>query len=174
MGKMAGAGLAVGLALCTMAAEPTVSDVVVRQRWPWNRLVDITYVLTGEATQQADISVKAYNGETPLPLPSEALSGDVNSVTQGMRRIVLDPVKAGYTNEVLTKFRVDLTPMETPLYMIVDLKAGQGSSTQIVYVTQSALASGAYGTVQTNPVPGIESVIWTGVTVKVFRAFFTD
>jgi hypothetical protein len=31
-----------------MAGAPNVSDVVVRQRWPWNGKVSIDYVLTCE------------------------------------------------------------------------------------------------------------------------------
>ena len=29
-----------------MATEPTISNVAVRQHWPWSRLVDIDYELT--------------------------------------------------------------------------------------------------------------------------------
>jgi len=48
--------------------------------------------------------------------------------------------------------------------MIVDLTKESGTSNQVVYLTEAGLSSGAYGSVETNPVNGVESIIWTGVT----------
>ena len=45
------------------AAESSISDVVVNQRWPWNEKVDVDFVLSGE-TSDVDVTV----------LPSEAVS----------------------------------------------------------------------------------------------------
>ena len=104
-----------------LAGAPKVSDVVVRQRWPWNGKVSIDYVLTCDDTQRVDVALAAYEGETSLALPEESLSGDLYSVAQGMRRIVWDPSKSDYTNATLTQFRVTLTPTLSPVYMIVDL-----------------------------------------------------
>lgn len=125
--------LAVCLALGAAAAD--ISGVTVRQRWPWNRLVDIDYVIA-DATQAVDIAVTAYNGSTPLTLSPESISGDLNGVTgQGTRRIVWDPVKSQYTNEeVLSQFRVTLTPTPSPVYMIVDLRLDKGASGQVEYI----------------------------------------
>ena len=38
--------LAAAMAALTMFAEPTVTDVVAKQRFPWNGLVDITCKVT--------------------------------------------------------------------------------------------------------------------------------
>ena len=157
--KMAMGCLAGLLAFSALADGPVISDVVVRQRWPWSRLVDINYVLDSDITQHVDVAVAAFDSGGPLTLPAGSLSGDLYSVAPGAGRIVWDPAKSAYTNDVLTPFRVSLTPVPASLYMIVDL-----ATTQIVYVTESDLASGAWGSVQTNPVTGVSSVIWTGVT----------
>ncbi len=159
------ASLAVGLALSAAADDTTISRVTVRQRWPWSRLADIDYVLTADPTQSVDVAVTAYNGSEQLTLPLDALSGDLYNVTEGAHRIVIDPTKTVYTNsEVLTKFRVELTPSPVPLYMIVDLTKSAGEEGQITYLYEADLTSGAYGAVATNPVAGIESIVWTGVT----------
>jgi len=147
------------LAFHAAADTPTIRDVAIRQRWPWSRLVDIDYVLDCDATQRVDVAATAFQSGAPLALPAESLSGDLYNVSPGACRIVWNPAKSAYTNTVLTAFRVSLTPVPVPLYMIVNL-----INTQTVYVTESDLASGAWGTVQTNPVPGVNSVIWTGVT----------
>ncbi|MFA7172417.1 MAG: formylglycine-generating enzyme family protein [Kiritimatiellia bacterium] len=146
------------------AGAAEISNVTVRQRWPWSRLVDIDYVIT-DATQAVDIAVAAFNGEQPLMLEG-GLSGDLNGVTgQGTRRIIWDPTQSQYTNEeVLAKFRVTLTSTLTPVYMIVDLTKAAGAEGQITYVSEVDLASGVYGTVETNPVAGVNSIVWTGVT----------
>jgi hypothetical protein len=45
------------LAFNALADDPTISDVVARQRWPWSRLVDIDYVLTCDSSQSVDITI---------------------------------------------------------------------------------------------------------------------
>lgn len=151
------------LALGVLADGPTVGDVTVRQRWPWSRLVDIDYVLTGEVGQKADVLIKGYNGATALDIPMNAFSGDLYNVEQGFRRIVFDPSKTAYTNQPITQFRVKVEAL-SPLYAIIDLTHETETGNQIVYLTEEDLAGGAYGSVQTNPINGIASIIWTGVT----------
>jgi len=161
------------LALGATAAEPAITDVVVRQRWPWSRLVDITYVLACDSTQKVDVIVNAYDGDTALTLPPNALTGDLYSVSRGQKRIVLDPEKTAYTNEILNQFRVALTPSPVALYMIVDLTASAGATNQIAYVYEAELVTNKWGSWARNPITNngtaIESVIWTGVTNAVYK-----
>jgi len=126
-------GLAGCLALTAIAEDPVITDVVVRQRWPWNWLVDIDYVLTCDATQQVDVAVSAQNGLVPFPLPMDSLTGDLYGVGPGARRIVWDPLKSDCTNAVLTNFSVTLVPATPPLYMIIDLKRKPGEEGQVEY-----------------------------------------
>ncbi len=156
--------VAASAVVSSAAAEPSVSDVVARQRWPWSRLVDIDYVLTCDPSEKMDIVLKARDGSVALSLPAESLTGDLYNVSPGPRRIIWDPTLTAYTNnQMLTQFSVTLTPHPVPLYMIVNLTLPAGAEGQIEYVTDAALASGAYGTVETNPVAGVQSVIWTGL-----------
>ena len=48
--------------------------------------------------------------------------------------------------------------------MIVDLEKSKGEAGQIVYLTETDLLSGDYGTTERNPIQGVSSLIWTGVT----------
>jgi len=152
------------LALSVLADDATVSDVTVRQRWPWDRKVDIDYLLTAEPGEPFDVSVTARNGNQVLTLPGASLSGDLYNVEQGQRRIVWDPAKTGYTNDTLSHFGVSLTPAKAPLYLIVDLTKTTGAEGLFEYLYASDLTGGAYGSVETNPVTGVESLVWTGVT----------
>ncbi len=116
------------------AADPTISDVVVRQRWPWSRLVDIEYALSCDDTQRVDVAVTAKNGSTTLSLPNDtgSLSGDLYGVSGGFRRIVWDPTRSAYTNDPLMLFQVELAPVPSH-YMIIDLTKSLGEEGQITY-----------------------------------------
>jgi len=159
------------LALGALAADPVISDVVARQRWPWSRLVDIDYVLTCDSTQRIDIVVAAKDGSDPLTLPLSSLTGDLYGVSHGPHRIVWDPTQTAYTNsQMLTRFSVTLAPTPVPLYMIVDLTKNAGDAGQIEYVTESDLRAGLWGSwvedAVTNNGTVIKSVIWTGVATN--------
>ncbi|MFA7172343.1 MAG: formylglycine-generating enzyme family protein [Kiritimatiellia bacterium] len=154
-----------------MAADPTISGVMVQQRWPWSRLVDIDYVLTCDSEQLMDITISAYNGSVQLDVPEASFSGALYRVQRGDRRIVWDPTKTAYTNDgFLPKFRVELTPTPVPLYMIIDLNKSAGAKGQIEYVYETDLTNGIWGAWVRNPVTNdgtvVESVVWTGVTTN--------
>ncbi|MFA7173682.1 MAG: formylglycine-generating enzyme family protein [Kiritimatiellia bacterium] len=159
------------VSMSAMADDPTIDGVMVQQRWPWSRLVDIDYVLTCDLEQSMDIVVKAYNGSNLLDVPETSFSGDLNGVACGARRIVWDPAMTSYTNNgVLPKFCVALTPSPTPLYMIVDLTKSAGETGQTEYVYESDLTNGLWGAWVRNPVTNrgtvVQSVVWTGVTTN--------
>jgi len=160
-----------------MADDPAISQVTVRQRWPWSRLVDIDFVLGCGEGQSVDIAVTAYNGTDTLIVPESSFTGDRYGVTQGLRHIVWDPTVTAYTNRgVLQAFNVALVPTPVPLYMIVDLTLSPGADGQIAYVYEDDLTNGLWGAWVRNPVTNngtvVESVVWTGVTTN--TAYKTD
>ena len=155
----------------SLAVEPEISGVKVRQRWPWSRLVNIDYTLSCDPEQRECVTVEAYEGDALLSLPLGSLSGDFYNVRGGTHRIVWDPTATAYTNAgVLSEFRVELTPTPVPLYMIVDLTRDAGDAGQAAYVYEEDLTNGLWGAWVRNPVTNagsvIESVIWTGVTTN--------
>jgi len=174
------AGLAGCLTLGAFADGPVVRDVVVRQRWPWSRLVDIQYVLDDLPARRIDITLSASNQGIPLTLAPQALTGVLWGVTPGTRRIIWDPMKSSYTNEVIGRLRVDIVPSPSPLYMIVDLTKTANDPGRLEYVHEEDLFTNKWGAVtsawERNPVTNngtvVESVIWTGVTNDI--AFMTE
>jgi formylglycine-generating enzyme required for sulfatase activity len=164
MKKMIGVWLAL-FAVNIFAVEPVISHVTVRQRWPWSRLVDIDYVLTCDADDTVDVTLEAFDGTTPLPLPIESMFGDRYGVRRGARRIIWDPGRTAYSNDMqIARFNVRLTPVRVPLYLIVSLTTPAGGTPVVEPVFEKDLHAGLWGTVVTNPVEGIESIAWTGVT----------
>ena len=158
--RMVWAGLAGCLALSAFAEGPTITNVVARQRWPWSRLVNIDYVLECADTQRVDVAVAGYSGTASVILPVGSLSGDLYNVASGARRIVWDPGKTTYTNELYTRFSVELTPAPAPLYMIVDLTKELSATNQVTYLYPGD------GSLMTT---GRWTNVWFGVTNDVYR-----
>jgi len=169
-----------GLLFQAWAVDPSIDNVVVRQRWPWSRLVDIDYALTCDSsTQRVDIVLSATDGSDGLTLPSDSLSGDIYGVSGGFRRIVWNPLKSAYTNQALMQFRVGLTPTNIPLYMIVDLTKTAPAAGQIEYVYEEELVTNKWGSwerdyIKTNGITVVNSIIWTGVTNDALYKTKTD
>lgn len=107
------------------AAEATISDVVVRQRLPWNAKVDIDFTVCGT---NCDIEAMAqYDGVEPFSLVTAGgLSGDVIDVAPGAGHLTWDPAKAGLDGTTLKNFTVTLSPAAAHArdYLILDLQTG--------------------------------------------------
>ena len=154
-----------------------IGRVDVRQQWPWSTDITVDYTLSG-VTAPVNLTVKAYNGDTELPLPAKALSGDVYGVgADGTWHFTIDPVTAfGTAKAALSDFRVTLdvtasaANINEALYKIFDLTTGACTD-----VTRRALLNGVWGSIETDYAKtgsgftaGEDDVlIWTGVTNSV-------
>ena len=70
-----------------------------------------------------DVTLKAYDGQTELTLSADSLSGNLYGVTAGARKIVWDPTKSAYTNDLITQFKVAVSATNVPVYVVIDLRA---------------------------------------------------
>lgn len=110
------------IAMAGAAYTAEIKNVMVSQRWPWSRQVDISYMLDCSEGKLYDIEIEAFDGVVPLELPIESLSGDIFGVASGINRIVWDPTLTPYTTSgALMNFNVKLSLKQVPLYMIVDI-----------------------------------------------------
>ena len=151
-------------------AEVTVSDVIVRQQWPWNTSVNVDFIVSGTEGRTVQFVLRAYRGTQALGyLPYSAMSGDVAVASDGEKRIVFDPGEVAFLSGLptITDFRIEVSADdgENGLYMIVDLaKTGDNPGSR-TFVTESALTNGMWGAWERSPCGMIEdSVVWTGVT----------
>ncbi len=101
------------------AAEPSISDVVVNQRWPWSEKVDVDFVLSGEAS---DVEVTARWDAHPAPYRL----GTLFSAAPGHSRLTWDPSKSPFAGQTLTGFTVAVSnaAASAHTYLIVDLVNG--------------------------------------------------
>ena len=120
-----------GLAAFATSASVTISDVIVRQQWPWNGKVNIDYVLSDPDDGVHDITVEMRNAGQVVTNEYGSLSGDLIGVKQGARRIVWDPFCNGatYSDKVMASFSVTLsTSDDAATYMVVDLSGGASAT----------------------------------------------
>lgn len=125
----------VGFAVVTtvaIAANPIVSDVTAKQRYPWNGMVDIDYTITGDATGMSlEVSVEdVQNGKTYTP--TKFLSA--LPVSEGRHRITWSTEAEGVTI-VSTNVAVMLSIVQPNpgaatniLYYVVDLSGGPSAA----------------------------------------------
>ena len=120
-----------GMAALGAFATTTISDVIVRQQWPWNGKVNIDYILHGEEGSQHDIAVTLRNGSSVITNEYGSLSGDLIGVMPGARRIVWDPAynNPSYAEALMVNFSATLSTAEDDnTYMIVDLSGGASAA----------------------------------------------
>ena len=153
-----------------------IQQVIVRQQWPWSTDVKVEYKLA-EVTAPVDISVKAFNGDTELPLPAEAMVGDLYGISEsGIGQFIIDPVKAfGNQKVAIADFRVELEVTDSAanisevIYKIFSLT---NSSQAEINITRADLLNGKYGSYVTDfsslgsgfNSSAADVLIWTGVT----------
>ena len=157
----------------------TVDQVIVRQQWPWSTDVKVEYRITG-VTSPVDISVVAYDGDTPLDSSNlaAAMKGDLFGIAKDrFGSFTIDPVKAFGKGEIaVMNFNVRLTTtpsaanMTDVLYKVVDLDTGA-----VTDITRADFYGGKYGSFTTNfsdfALNGVacttdfkDVLIWTEVT----------
>ena len=116
--------LAFGLVLSSVvcAGDAGIENVIVRQRWPWSKVVDIDFVVTGEATG-VKLTAK-YDGAEPFRLAEKDLSGEFADVlAPGPHHVTWDPGKAGLGDVELKNFFVTVEA-EDKTYLILNLVDG--------------------------------------------------
>lgn len=117
-----------GMAIQVATATPTVSDVVARQRYPWNGMVDIDYTITGDASGcVAEITVEDRQGGKTYT-PTKFLS--VLPTTEGRHRVTWSTEAEGVTiistNVAVTVALVNPGSSESEDYLcyVIDLLGG--------------------------------------------------
>ncbi len=111
------------------ASQTEISNVVAKQRYPWNGKVDITYTLTGDMATVLPVIlfVTASNrvDNTTYTAAASALSGDTGTA-QGLHHVIWDMDAQGLrvksTNVV---FEITYATAE---YCVIDLSGGASAS----------------------------------------------
>ena len=145
--------LAAVTAVMYVLANPTITGVTAKQRYPWNGKVDITYTLTGDVTaglpalNRPCLFVTASNRVAGISYVASAvaLSGDTGTA-EGTHHVVWDLNAQGLelkSEEVV--FTVAYAPTPTPRYCVIDLSAGaNAASYPVSYVAD--VPSGGFNT----------------------------
>ena len=68
------------IAVAAAFADPSISQMVARQQWPWSEKVMIDFHLSG-VTAATEVDVAVYRGETKLTVPQTAITADFCELT---------------------------------------------------------------------------------------------
>ena len=122
---------ALGIAAQTFAAV-TVTNVVCKQRYPWNGLVDIDYeILSDDAEGQYFVYPKGEDRRLGTPIIMHTLSGDgaIDPVGVGQHRMIWD-AKADMPAFHTSDFAVTIQAIsQGAQYLVVDLSGGTNAVT---------------------------------------------
>ena len=120
---------AIALAIASSAfAEPTVSNVAVQVRWPFDGLVDIDFTIEGDEDEDFLVGVTATVAGAKETLSAKTFSTEPVMRPGGKKRLVWD-FGADYPGMKANgmKAAVSAKPLyaaDTPLYLVVDVSAG--------------------------------------------------
>ena len=107
-----------------MAETASIENVIVRQRWPWSKVVDIDFTVKGGSTGVKFVA--KYDGAEWFALAEKDLTGDFCDVLEpGLHHVTWDPAKAGLDETELKNFTVSVEPDDTDrTYLILNLYDG--------------------------------------------------
>ena len=174
--KIKFAALATAAWALSSFGDASISQVAVRQQWPWSTKINVDFTLANETGGAVDVTVAATNGNDEVDLPDAALSGNrIGLSSSGNYRIVIDPAKLNLgAATVLGDFKVSLSvapsraDYDEVLYRIYAL---DGSTPARTDVTVADLLNGKYGAYETDYTYAnggawspANVLIWTGVT----------
>ena len=114
----------ISLASAVMAETASIENVIVRQRWPWSKVVDIDFTVKGGSTGVKFVA--KYDGAEQFVLAEKDLTGDFCDVLEpGLHHVTWDPGKAGLSEAELKNFTVSVEPDDTDrTYLILNLYDG--------------------------------------------------
>ena len=169
--------LSLGSAFLSLSlAAVTVSDVTVRQDWPWSSRIDVSYQLS-DVTRATSILVELYDGTTKIGMVMP--SGDWMALgADGTYALSFDPADVPAIRQLaVSNFKVKLVPQaadpswDFPLYKDINLETGT-----VTDITPAQIVSGTLGTwkwaeeraakVTDDGGVAYTNLIWTGVAAE--------
>lgn len=176
--KMKRISLLCGFAvLAASLSAVTVSDVTVRQDWPWSSRIEVSYRLAG-VTRATNILVELYDGTTKIgtAVPEGewlALGADgAYALSFDLKDVSCEGHKLAIGN-----FKVKLVPQaahpswDFPLYKDIDLETGG-----VTNITPAQIVSGSLGTwkwadetatkISDSGAVAYSNLVWTGVAAE--------
>ena len=112
--------------IVSVSNAASVTNVLVRQQWPWDNAVNIDYHLVGTEGALFDVMVRIKKDGNLVEVNPASFSGDLYSVAGGEKRIVWDP-KIAFPDESgigECSFELTVKPASVYKYLVVDISKG--------------------------------------------------
>ncbi|HPW75080.1 MAG TPA: SUMF1/EgtB/PvdO family nonheme iron enzyme [Kiritimatiellia bacterium] len=118
---------------CFVQAAATVSNVAVRQHWPWSNKVDIDFVLEDSEGETHDVSLVLKNGTKMIAYSRTEVIGALENLAPGTHRLTWNP--SGVDQPVLDSLTATVEVDDDPKkYLILDLTGGYSANEPIPYI----------------------------------------
>lgn len=132
--------LAAGMAMAALVSgAATISDVVIRQQWPWSPKVNIDFLLEGELDEDCDVKLEISDAKGPLNVYANSFAGELSNIRPGAHHIVWDPTLSGVTSAeaiAALKFKLTASAALGGKYMVIDISSGaEGTDYPITYLS---------------------------------------
>ncbi len=116
-------------AVLSAYASPYITNVVAKQRYPWNGKVDISFEVVGDPTvalpegKVAGLSIEMKDKTTGKEYGAANLTGDIEP-TEGIHNVVWDMLAQGISVYVTNAVFSVSYLVGDPLYLVIDVSSG--------------------------------------------------
>ena len=132
--------LSVSAVAAATVSAATITNVLIRQQWPWSTKVNVDYVLQDVANGTHDVKVEFRNGSQVITNRTESLSGDRFGVGPGEHTLTWDPSygDAGQLPAVLPNMTATVSiPDDGRTWMIIDISGGNNAENYPITFTNA-------------------------------------
>ena len=107
-------------------ADPVISDITVKQRWPWNGKVDIDYTLVAETNCDVTLTATYLGSGDPIVFTNGVIAKTQVGVKPGRNHVVWNPKDSGLGGKTLANFTVtaEAASVADRAYLVLNLIDG--------------------------------------------------
>ena len=108
-------------------ADPSISGITVKQRWPWSDKIDVDFTLSATTNCDAKFSFAYHGTAVGVAITNKFSDATVYGVAPGEGHFVLDPADFGLSGRPLGNFSVtaeEVVPVSERTFVVVNLSDG--------------------------------------------------
>ena len=108
-------------------ADPSVSGVAVKQRWPWSGKIDVDFTLSATTNCDVKFSFSHHGTASDVAVTNKFSDATLYGVAPGEGHFTIDPADFGLSDKALGNFSVaaeEIVPVSDRTFIVVNLTNG--------------------------------------------------
>ena len=108
-------------------ADPSVSGVAVKQRWPWSGMIDVDFTLNATTNCDVKFSFSHHGTASDVAVTNKFSDATLYGVAPGEGHFTIDPADFGLSDKALGNFSVaaeEIVPVSDRTFIVVNLTNG--------------------------------------------------